>query len=240
MTKSIDFKYVNTINQQNFWEIQLLRQREEILPGISYEDGTYELINLPEGQYLAESSTFIYDSNSHIVLFQRNRFGYSINALLNFIKTFYPPDTNLHIKPIMKQDQIERIKDSCIYRKFQLVSDGSCSSLDEGSNLHRVLKEFGVYQGNYITIEVSMGHIKSRNLKAKPTAELIREAYYSNSTTFLRARIADSTDTQVETIDLLKDRESIILEINYSKEAPITHDRLFEACKSSYIRRTQD
>ena len=71
-----------------FWEVQLLRQREEIIPGISYEDGSYELITLPEGQYLAESSTILYDRKTSLLLFQRNRYGYSINALLNYIRTF--------------------------------------------------------------------------------------------------------------------------------------------------------
>ncbi|PKM41464.1 MAG: hypothetical protein CVV04_03185 [Firmicutes bacterium HGW-Firmicutes-9] len=220
--------------ENNFWEIQLLRQREENLPGISYEDGSYELINLPDGQYIAESSSILYDANKSIILFQRNRYGYTINALLAYIRSLYRSNPDLHAKPILKRNQIKKIKDDIIYRKVILVSDGNLDAVKPNSSLFKILSSFGVYQGQYVTVEIGMGHMRKRNLNSAPTAELIRQAYKSNSTTFLQARIAENKDTRIETIDLLNDRESVVFDINYSREKPITHDRLYKECKNNY------
>ena len=79
-----------------------------------------------------------------------------------------------------------------------------------------------------------MGHKRKKNLNPGPTADIIRQAYYDNSTTFLQARIADSSDTKIETIDLLKDRESVVIFLDYSRDKPITHDRLFAECMDNY------
>ena len=147
--------------------------------------------------------------------------------------TFYKPDLGLYVKPIIKSNQIERIKDTTIFRKFQLVSGGEVEAI-QGSSLSSVIRQFEQYQGQYISILISMGHTRKRNLNSRPTAELIREAYYSNSTTFLKACIADSSDTKVETIDLLKDRESVVFSLNYSKENLVTHERLYQECKRNY------
>jgi len=219
----------------NTWEVQLLRQREELRPGISNQDGSYALISLDEGQYVAESSTLIYDEETATVLFQRNRFGYSIHSLLEYIKLFYDNKVNIFIKPILKFNQIDKITDSSIYRKVLLVSDGTIECSSQNSSLMKILRNFEEYEGKYITIEISMGRIQKRNLKAKATADLIREAYTSQCTTHLVARLASSSDAQIETIDLLSDRESVVFSLEYSRSNPITHERLFMSCIDEYI-----
>ena len=41
-------------DEDNLWELRVLRVREKILPGILHDDGTYELIKLGNDEVTAE------------------------------------------------------------------------------------------------------------------------------------------------------------------------------------------
>lgn len=65
-------------DEDNLWELRVLRIREKILPGILHDDGTYELIKLGNDEVTAESTTLAYAPATHTLYMQRNRFGISI------------------------------------------------------------------------------------------------------------------------------------------------------------------
>ena len=49
----IRFQIVNK-TEDELWEIQVLRLRESMLPGIADEEGNFEIITLEDGQYIGE------------------------------------------------------------------------------------------------------------------------------------------------------------------------------------------
>lgn len=52
-------------DEDNLWELRVLRIREKILPGILHDDGTYELIKLGNDEVTAESTTLAYAPATH-------------------------------------------------------------------------------------------------------------------------------------------------------------------------------
>ena len=57
-------------DEDNLWELRVLRIREKILPGILHDDGTYELIKLGNDEVTAESTTLAYAPATHTLYMQ--------------------------------------------------------------------------------------------------------------------------------------------------------------------------
>lgn len=85
----------------HMWELQILHLRERILPGIADDNGAYELIQLADNQYPAESTTVLYDEIRCTLYLQRNIYGTSIKALEEFLQLISPEGTLLLLKPIL-------------------------------------------------------------------------------------------------------------------------------------------
>ena len=214
----------------NIWELQLLHLREQILPGISDGDKEFELITLDENKYPAESTTAIYDGNTNIIYMHRNIYGTSIKVLTALIQFISPEGTSVALKPIIKSREIDKIKQSSFFRSVILVADSEqLEESDKQTSLGRIISSFSEYKGKIVTIDLGFG--RSRGfLNSSKTTQLIREAYEFLGTQKLKAAISDSEDGKIERVDLLDDREKILFDIGYSRENPITHERLFSEC----------
>lgn len=213
------------------WEIQILRLREKILPGIADAEGSYELIRLGEFQYPAESTTLLYDEHRNILFMQRNVFGVSIKSLEEYLQHLSPDGTLVLLKPIIPESQIGKIGDDKYYRSVILVADSK--GLDEQNtprSLWNVLKTFSKYQGRIVKFELGFGRHRTGILNASEITQLVKEAYDFPSTHTLRVKVSDYDDTAFETIDLMKDRASFQFSVEYSRQMPITHERLFALC----------
>lgn len=227
----------NYISELMIWEMQLLRLREKILPGIADDDGHYDLIQLGENQYPAESTTILYDPRRSTLCMQRNVFAVSIRALEEYLQLLSPEGTLVCLKPVLVGKRINSITPDKLYRKIILVADGQSLADDENHSLGEILRSFGKYQGPVVKVEIGFGRQKKGHLNAHNITELVREAYHYNGTTNLKVRLAENEDCAVETIDLLEDRDSFFVRIDYSRSTPITHERLFRMCLGEYKER---
>lgn len=218
--------------REKIWEIQILHLREQILPGIADESGMkYELIHLDENQYPAESTTAIYDEQKCILYVQRNIYGTSIRALTALIQSISPEETWVDLKPIMSSSAIEKITEEKYYRKVTLTVDSEqLIGRENDTRLGRIISAFSQYSGKIVTINLGFGRKRNVFLNKIDTIELLKEAYAFPGTEKLIATMSESEDGKCESIDLLDDREKILFELPYSRENPITHDRLFSIC----------
>lgn len=221
---------------QQVWEIQVLRLREKILPGIADTDGAYDLIQLEDGKYPAESTTILYDERSHILFFQRNHYGVSIRAMELYLQELSPENTLILLKPIKRGNRISRVKPSCTFRRILLIADTQGIQQEDasiGATLYSTLKSFRKFQGAIVKLELGFGH-KNGFLRSDAANELLHEAYDFNGIQKLQVRLSDAEDTTFETIDLLDDRAGYDFELDYTRENPITHIRLYYQCMEEF------
>ena len=217
--------------QSQMWEIQILRLREKVLPGIADPEGSYELIQLGETQYPAESTTILYDEQRNILFMQRNIFGISIKSMEEYIQLLSPEGTFVLLKPIVPESQLGKIGENKYYRSVVLVADSTGSTEQNTPNsLWNVLGATSRYQGRIVKIEIGFGRHRTGILNAFETAKLVKEAYDFPGTQTLRVKVSDYDDTAFETIDLMKDRASYLIPVEYSRHQPITHEHLFAQC----------
>lgn len=217
------------------WELQILHLREKILPGIADDSGAYELIQLADNQYPAESTTILYDEIRCTLYLQRNIYGTSIKALEEFLQLISPEGTLLLLKPILSGARIGRITTNNLYRKLVLVADSEQLDDDQaGQPLGQIINNFRRYQGRFIKFELGFGRQRHGLLNAHEISTLVHEAYNFPGTHNLRVHIAENEDTPFETINLMDDRANYKFKVEYSRNNPITHDRLFRMCLAEY------
>lgn len=216
---------------KKIWEIQILHLREQILPGIADESGLYELICLDENQYPAESTTIIYDEHKNTLYVQRNIYGTSIKALTALIQWLSPEEVYVNLKPIMRSSAIVKAEEAKFYRKVILTVDSEqLTDEDKDSRLWKIIDTFSRYNGKIVSVNLGFGRKRNRFLNRIDAIELLKEAYDFAGTEKLIAAVSESEDGKCEKIDLLDDREKILFNIKYSRNNPITHERLFKEC----------
>lgn len=217
------------------WEIQLLHLREKMLPGIADDDGAFQLIQLEDNQYPAESTTILYDEKNFTLYMQRNVYGTTIRALEQYIQLLLPEGHLVLLKPILCGSRIKKMSESSLYRKLILVADREQLVDDDvNTSLGGILSQFGKYQGKIVRAELGFGRQRAGRLDSIATTKLIREAYDYPGTSSLKVTTAQDEDTAFEIINLLDDRDKFLIPVEYSRNNPITHERLYRMCLAEY------
>ena len=218
-------------DQLNVWELQILHLREKILPGIADGDGAYELIQLADNQFPAESTTVLYDESDCTLYMQRNLYGTSIKALEEFLQLLSPEGVLVLLKPILG-----RITAYALYRKFILVADSEQLTDEQATqSLGQIINNFRRYQGRIVKVELGFGHQRHGLLNANEGSPLVHAAYQFPGTRSLCVRASDNEDTPFETINLMDDRARYEIKVEYSRNNPITHERLYRMCLGEYM-----
>lgn len=211
------------------WEVQLLRLRDVLLPGVADEAGMYEILTLPEGRFIAESCTLVYDAAHTCLYMLRNKMCLSISRLIDYFREMFPEGVYLTFKPVFQMDESQPWGNQTSIRRIELCcSADQAECLGQETRLYHLLKQFGCYNGNTISISISMGHHRG-SLNPLETRRLITEAYGVPELGKLRVHAADREDAMHEWINLLDNRVYYRCRIQFDKERPITHSRLYQA-----------
>lgn len=212
------------------WEIQILHLRDVILPGVADEAGAYEELDLPEGRFLAESCTVLYDVRSHYIYMQRNKMCITMSRLTDYFRALFPDGTLICFKHVLTADQERPWGNRTVFRKVELCCYANqVDRVPVGSSLHKLLKGYEDYQGHTIEISISMGH-KRGSLKPQETKELIEQAYQTPDMLKLNVSAAESEDADFQLLDLLENHVSYRCNIDYERGTRITHTMLYHAC----------
>ncbi len=222
-----------------YWEILILKLRDEVMPGIADDDGNYTIEILEDGKYYCESTTMLYDSEKSILVIQKNRYGVqpsNIEFLLNKINE----DENITIilKPMIKKNKIQLLNKDKVYRSLEIgvVNIEQEEIIEEQEGIIGVLRNFQKYKGNNISVRIGYNRRckKDECLDSNMVIDTINELYGNIHVNKLKTSIKFNDDTKAETIDLLDDRIYDHENIEYSKENPITHDRLIAILRQLY------
>ena len=217
------------------WEIQVLHLRDSILPGIADEEREFELLTLPDGKYPAESCTMIYIPRSTTVFFQRNALCMSSKRLGYYIQSMLPEGTKMLLKPVLSGSRIDMINNYASYKKVVLAASVGREEREEPTTrLKSLLSAYREYGSPLVQIEIGTGRKRNSRLKPDEISDLVREAYADNDVQKLKVNMAKDAHSEFGWVDLLEDRDGITVKMEYSKDDPITHDRLFSACSEKY------
>lgn len=212
------------------WELQVLHLRDSILPGIADEEREYELLTLPDGKYPAESCTMIYIPQDSTILFQRNVLCMSSRRLGYYLQSMMPEGTKMILKPVFSGNRIEMINNHASYKKVILAAKIGRDEEEPTTGLKSLLRAYRSYGAPLVQIDISTGRKRNSRLKPDEISELVREAYEDNDVQKLRVNMAKDAQSEFGWVDLLEDRDGITVKMEYSKDDPISHDRLFGAC----------
>lgn len=222
-----------------YWEILVLKLRDEVMPGIADDSGNYSIEILEDGKYYCESTTMLYDPENSVLVLQKNRYGLqasNVEILLNLINV----DNKIKIilKPIINKNKIKLLDNGHAYRSLEIgiVNNMEEEVIEDSTGIMGVLNNFQKYKGNVVSIRIGYNKKSKKNesLDSNLVIDTINELYGNIHVNKLKTSIKFNEDTKVETIDLLDDRIYDYETLTYCKENPITHDRIISVLRNLY------
>lgn len=220
--------------EDKVWELQILHLRDSVLPGIADESDEFNLIELPEGRYPAESCTALYSIKNNMIYLQRNVACISSKRLTRYLHSLLPEQTKMLLKPVIKGNRFSKVSEQAVYKKVILTCYNDPHRQDDASSLGEILKTVGKYNAPTVHVEIGLGRKRGGKLNAAETTKLLREAYEDEDIQMLKVHLAPRQDEDFELVDLLEDRDCYILNIEFSRENPISHARLYSYCEEAY------
>ena len=214
-----------------YWEILILKLRDEVMPGIADDNGNYSIAILEDGKYYCESTTMLYDPENGVLVMQKNRYGLqasNVEVLLNIINI--DDKIKIILKPIINKDKIKLLDNGHAYRSLEIgiVNNMEQDVVEDSNGIMGVLNNFQKYKGNNVSIRIGYNKRckKDECLDSNLVIDTIKELYGNIHINKLKTSIKFNDDTKAETIDLLDDRIYDYENLTYCKENPITHDRV--------------
>jgi hypothetical protein len=234
-------KHDNIVNCKDLWEIQFVRIRKDLLPGIANDEGEYdpELLSkyLKDNQGIAETISGIYDNKLCVLVLQRNVDGITPSGILDFLRKV-SDNNNIALDVIDLDIDLSKIKKSNIFRKIEI----GFSELNKErkiktgiKQLNNILDAFNDFDTSTATLTMSMSNSKrgktlSQNLSVDTVLELNKDPNVNK----LRLRSSEEIDTNVEVIDLIEQRLKDKFVLEYSKTNPISHGNVILNILDSY------
>lgn len=229
----------------DIWEIQLLRARKYIAPGIADDSGNYSIMVLDGDKYYAESVTLLYDAKRCIIAMQINHNFITRTILEKIFEKFQQNLTNVvQLRPIIIPDSKNKIKNAKYCTRLSVTVRPSIGEENsDNKTLFGML--FGTtqkFRGSQCKIEIGFG----RNLKKKNTLNLeeiekvINEMEKVSGIEDLEIDYKNEEGSLVDKVSLIKERIKDVIVIDVEKNKPIVHEIIFQKIKEKYLNRIKN
>lgn len=217
------------LSGRDCWEIQFLRIRDGVLPGIAKIDGTFEIMDLEPDEFIGEEIAAIYDSATSVLAVQRNRNSLSPSGIEMYLNHCLP-DNGFRLHPIRRGSAPE-FKKQDIFRGITISIDGSMEDLGEektGSSLLQALKRTAPLSGGHISVSVTVGpHAKKQqSLDSDELLHTIEESQKLTGIKTFRVGKRNDEDTRVEWYDLLDFSIYDYARMDFDRENKINYERV--------------
>ncbi len=226
----------------NIWEIQLLRLRESMLPGIADEEGNFQIMTLEDGQYIGESVSLLYDSENCIICMQRNNRAILPSTLEYLLRGIYTGENELiTLKPIIKPRDLTKINNSTLFRKITIgiATDDIVLNEKNPTPIGKMLNNIQDYNCGYVSIELGFnGRLKKNtSMAAGLSFETIEDLLEDNKVDKLKIAYKTSEDAFVEYADLIENKTHDIISFEYERNYDITHEVIYNKMYDRYVLR---
>jgi hypothetical protein len=220
--------------KHNYWKIQFARVREGVIPNKVDNAGDFSEIELDDDEYVAEDVTCLYSFSDHVMAIQRNFFSVSspkISEYFTYIANNIFHEDKTFTFDIIKDSQQKDLHDVLI-RSIEF----RCIDLTNG-NVSEVITG-AAFGASAVTCCLNVGSKRKGELSLAREAVLhfVHKYIGNNQVTLLRGKIKETPNSPIEPIDFLQDRIETSFIIRYSKESPITHERIFASMQGKYLQ----
>ncbi|MCI8520597.1 MAG: hypothetical protein HFE51_10500 [Clostridia bacterium] len=213
---------------ENYWVLDFLRLRDSNLPKRAYENKQTEDMQLDDDEYMGEEAIAIYDPETNVLALQRNRNSLSVTGIEKYLNDVWQHRDNnvIYLRPILSEIDLDAIlkKTDKDYRKirFKIADTDNLQEADyDNSPLGQILKGVGKYQGAFVDVTISMGHFRDKSLNDVAVNNTLNELVNNASTKKAEISIKEDADAPVEIIDLLSDKLSDYVQIEYELKKSI-------------------
>lgn len=242
--ETIRFQKIKYDKENKIWEIQLLRSRSQIIPGVANNNsGSYKIKTLEDGEYYAESITLLYNEVKSLLALQINH-NYLTRKVLEEILNRFQEDLTekIHLLPIVTKNKEEKVKSAKYYTKLHVVAKNDFNGIDNQKTLMSgMLSSAKKYNGAYYEINIGFG--RTRKKKDTLTIEEVKkDIEYLNSAKGIEDFQVDyksDIDTMQDTFNLINERVQDWIYIQKDKKYPILHEDVLEKMKIKLLKRIE-
>ena len=225
------------------WEIQFLRIRDGVLPGIAKIDGTFESMDLEPDEFIGEEIAALYDVDTSVLVVQRNRNSLSPSGIeVYFNHCLTGQGFRLHS---IKRESAPEFKKQDIFRGITISIDGTTKDWEDektSSSLLQALKRTSPLSGGHVSVSVTVGpHAKKQQtLDSHELLQTLEEAQNLTGIKTFRVGKKDDEDTRVEWYDLLDFSIFDYAKMDFDRQNKINYDRVMLEMGRLLLERISD
>lgn len=241
--EKIRFQEITFDLENKIWEIQLLRARNKLLPGVADDSGNYTVMKLGNDKYYAESISMLYSEDKCLISFQINH-NYITRSLLQqiFNKFIEDLDDIIELRPIIIKDKREKLENAKYYTKLNLVvktneKENGLLNTDK-SLMGNILSSANEYGGAQFEISIGFGKRKKKNdtLNAEQIKETINYINQIKGVESLQIDYKSDEDSLLDSFNLIKERVQDWVYVQ-EESSPIMHKDIIKKMKEKFIKR---
>lgn len=228
--------------QKDIWELQFLRIRKNVLPGIASDDGSFDPLDLDDDEGIGEEVSVLYDRQHSIIFIQRNRNSLSPTGIEEYFNEVMEGQ-GIIFKPIILPDDYLRLTDSDYFRTITIsFADIRMTEENENSSMSQIVQAVEQFQGVNAEIKITLGPKgkKGQSLSREEILKSISQFRDRSDVTKFKVSRKEHEDARVEVCDLIEQRLIDFSAFTYSREEPIVHDRVFEKMLELYLGRLRE
>ena len=211
-------------DSNGFWKLNFIKVRDEAMPGKINSDGVFTEIPLEENEYIGEDMTMLYSPEKKVIAVQRNYYSVSASKIEDYFNQmliqYQIDDLTFKFEPII--DTSEHQMDNAIIRSISV----SCLDLS-GDGIKAAVRNNDIFGAGRISITYGVGTQKKKASLDKEILNWFRYFVGDNRFTKLQVGYKEDENSPVSVIDYINNKIEDCISIRYSKQNPITHEKLY-------------
>ncbi|WP_278828358.1 DUF6731 family protein [Phascolarctobacterium faecium] len=220
-------------SRYNYWHLQFVRVRETMLPSIIDENGICREVVLRNNENLAEFTNVLYDNNNNVMLIQRSLEGVSPRYVSDFFSEF----SNNQIQPIviLAPSDLQLFVDGSLIKRVSF-SAASCINSTNPS-VSQVAEASRGMGANYFDATLRLGMTaRDSSMNLESVRGLLRSLLGNADVKKLNVSAKlPGEHSKVESYDLFEQRHDEKVPFSFSREHPITNNRIFMEMENKYF-----
>jgi hypothetical protein len=228
-------------------EGEVVRIRMDNLPTKAKLNGNESSLDLDDDEGIGEQTAFVYEPQKKTLVLQRNRFGVSVGAFLQYFNQSADLSGSIRLLPKLSGDAMKRLASVSAVSRFEFaVSAPSDTSFlkNQGYSVSQLQKLVDYFGAPAVSVAVTRGHSQSWPHTQK-VVEAVKDLFGITATkngrvTKLKLE-GETDDGEAEAINFLVDQISESAELrSEGKDRLIPYGRRINAIKEALERRGRE
>lgn len=228
----------DTINGNEFYSARVYKVRDTNIP-VKLADGhDAEPIELEEDEYIGEDLNILYDYQLNVCMIQRNRMSIGVSRLAEWAMKDIA-DYDILFRPLGQSYNIGKFRKKKI-RSLDITM-GNINEQTKGTALSDLIKGAADIGGLNVSISISVGRKRNRELSKDGAMQLIKEITDNREdVTRARVKVKDDDNAPIETVDLIDDLLNDIIVYNIEHKSTLDFRTEKQQMLQKYLERREE